>query len=276
MEMQLKIQGFSGEKKDWERWSITFLAKSRLRGYRELLVGLEIAPTKGVKGFDEFMQKNDFAFAELLISKENDVCLGLVDSSRSELMPEGDARLAWTNLVQKFAPTTKSNLIKTKREFVESRLEDISINPDVWIQGLETLRRRLEILGHKISEMDLIIHIIHNLPSEYETNIEFIENELEMDTGSLDRVRERLRSKFERICKTFKENEKALVSFQKYKGNCTYCGIYGHKGSECRKRISQMRNQGSNQGDGQSQNNSSNNRTGGFKCHRCHKVGHIA
>jgi gag-polypeptide of LTR copia-type len=219
MEMQLKIQGFSGEKKDWERWSITFLAKSRLRGYRELLVGLEIAPTKGVKGFDKFMQKNDFAFAELLISNKNDVCLGLVDSSRSELMPEGDARLAWTNLVQKFAPTTKSNLIKTKREFVESRLEDILIDPDVWIQGLETLRRRLEILGHKISEMDLIIHIIHNLPSEYETTIEFIENELEMDTGSLDRVRERLRSKFERICKTFKENEKALVSFQKYIGN---------------------------------------------------------
>jgi gag-polypeptide of LTR copia-type len=212
MEMQLKIQGFSGEKKDWERWSITFLAKSRLRGYRELLVGLEIVATKG---YDKFMQKNDFAFAELLISNENDVCLGLVDSSRSELMPEGDARLAWTNLVQKFAPTTKSNLIKTKREFVESRLEEISINPDVWIQGLETLRRRLEILGHKISEMDLIIHIIHNLPREYETTIEFIENELEMDTASLDRVRERLRSKFERISKTFKENKKALVSFQK-------------------------------------------------------------
>jgi gag-polypeptide of LTR copia-type len=99
-------------------------------------------------------------------------------------------------LVQKFAPTTESNVIKTKREFVESRLEDILINPDIWIQGLETLRRRLEILGYKISEMDLIIHIIYNLPSEYKTTIHFIENELEMDTGSLERVRERLRSKF--------------------------------------------------------------------------------
>jgi gag-polypeptide of LTR copia-type len=185
-----------------------------------------------------------FAFAELLISSKNDVFLGLVDSSRSELMSDGDARLAWTNLVQKFTPTTKSNLIETKREFVESRLEDIWIKPDIWIQGLETLRRRLEILGHKISEMDLIIHIIHYLPSEYETTIEFIEIELEMDTGSLERVRER-------ISKTFKENEKALVSFKKYKGNCKYCGIYGHKGSECRKELSQMRNQGSNQDAGQ-------------------------
>jgi hypothetical protein len=47
----------------------------------------------------------------------------------------------------KFAPTTKSNLIKTKREFEESSLEDISIDPDIWIQGFKTLRRRLEITG---------------------------------------------------------------------------------------------------------------------------------
>ena len=52
------------------------------------------------------------------------------------------------------------------------------MDPDIWIQGLEALRRKLEILGHKISEMDLIIHIMHNLPQEYETTVEFIENEL--------------------------------------------------------------------------------------------------
>jgi hypothetical protein len=146
------------------------------------------------------------------------------------------------------------------------------------------LRRRPEILGHKISEMDLIIHILHNLPREYKSTIEFIENELEVDTGSLERVREKLRLKFERISKTLKENEKALVSFQKYEGNCTYCGIYGHKGSECRKRLNKMRNQGA----GQSQEGPSNNRTGrsgrtggtngngDYKCHYCHNVGHFA
>ena len=62
------------------------MAKARLRGYRDIIVGLEVAPTKGSKGFEEFMQKNNFAFAELLISRENDVCLGLVNSSRSEVM----------------------------------------------------------------------------------------------------------------------------------------------------------------------------------------------
>jgi hypothetical protein len=49
---------------------------------QELLVGLEVVPTKGAKGYDKFMQKNNFAFPELLISSKIDVCLGLVDSSR--------------------------------------------------------------------------------------------------------------------------------------------------------------------------------------------------
>jgi hypothetical protein len=42
--------------------------------------------------------------------------------------------------------------------------------------------------------MDFIIHIIHNLPRENKMTIEF---------------------KFERISKFFKENEMALVGFQK-------------------------------------------------------------
>ena len=156
-------------------------------------------------------------------------------------MPEEDVRLAWTNLVQKFALTTKSNLIKTKKEFVESKLEDISMDPDIWIQGLETLRRRLKILGHKVSEMNLIIHIMHNLPQEYETTVEFIENELEMEIATLERVKEKLRTKFERLNKSMNENEKALVSFQKYKGHYSYCGKYGHRGAECQKKAGKGR-----------------------------------
>ena len=119
MDFNIKTSTFSGLKKDWGRWSITFLAKGKLRGYKELLLGIEIAPVKGSKSHEEFMIKNDLAFAELLIASECDICLGIVDSSRSESMPEGDACLAWRNLVAKFEPVTKANLIKMKREFAE-------------------------------------------------------------------------------------------------------------------------------------------------------------
>jgi gag-polypeptide of LTR copia-type len=148
-------------------------------------------------------------------------------------MSEGDAGLAWKNMVARFAPTTKANLIKTKKQFVESKLDNITMDPDEWIQNLELLMHRLEILGATMSEMDLIIHIMHNLPEEYETTIEFIENELESDTATLKRVKERL-------SKSFGAKDQALLnrdSFQTYKGLCSFCGIYGHKGFNCRKRM---------------------------------------
>ena len=106
-DVQLKISGFSGEKKDWKRWHITFLAKERLRGYRDILVGIDVAPPKGSKCYDDFMLKNNISFAELLISCESDVCMGIVHTSRAEEMPEGDAQLPWKNLMSKFEPTTK-------------------------------------------------------------------------------------------------------------------------------------------------------------------------
>jgi gag-polypeptide of LTR copia-type len=146
----------------------------RLKGYRNLLIGIKTMPTMDGKGYDDFIIKNDFAFAELLISCECDVCLGLVNTSRSEELPEGDAHLAWTNSESKFFPVTKFSLIKTKKELVDSKLENISQDPGEWIQSLEILRQRLAILGHAVSEMDLINQIIHNLPEEYETTVEFI------------------------------------------------------------------------------------------------------
>jgi hypothetical protein len=111
-------------------------------------------PSKSVKQHNDFVVKNDFACAELCISCECNVCLSLVNTSRSEELPEGNAYLAWTNLVTKFAPVTKFNLVKTKKELIDSRLADASQDPDKWIQNLEIQKQRLAILGHLVSEME--------------------------------------------------------------------------------------------------------------------------
>ena len=49
--------------------------------------------------------------------------------------------------------------------------------------------------------MDVIIHGLHNLPSEYETTIKILETELEKDEATLERVKEKLRARFEKIQK---------------------------------------------------------------------------
>ena len=85
MDIQVKLKGFSGDQKDWDRWNITFLAKARLRGYRSVILGLEDAPNKGSKGYEEFLVKNDNAFSDLLICSESDVCLGVL-SIKAEQM----------------------------------------------------------------------------------------------------------------------------------------------------------------------------------------------
>ena len=128
---------------------------------------------------------------------------------------------------------------------------DSGEDPDQWIQNLEQMRRKLQILGSSMSDMDLMIHILHNLPNEYETTLELLENDLENEVASLDRIKEKLRTKFERMGKSRNPMDGALVSSskpQKYKGLCSYCGIYGHRGTECRKRLSKGSEKGRNVG----------------------------
>jgi len=47
MDFKIKMTSFSGNQKEWERWSKTFLAKAKLRGYREVLLGYEVMAKDG-------------------------------------------------------------------------------------------------------------------------------------------------------------------------------------------------------------------------------------
>ncbi len=58
------------------------------------------------------------------------------------------------------------------------RAED---DPDPWITKVESLKRRLWSLGVTISDEDVILHILRNIPREFATTIEICEEDL---TGS--------------------------------------------------------------------------------------------
>jgi hypothetical protein len=89
-----------------------------------LLVGTEIALNKRSKEYEGFILRNDMAYAEVLIACECDTCFGIINSSRSKFMPDGDARLVWLNLMSKLEPKTKASVIQVKRQFLENRLSD--------------------------------------------------------------------------------------------------------------------------------------------------------
>ena len=124
MDFKIKLTNFSGNQKKLERWSKKFLAKARLRGCRQVILGYEMVDKDG-RNFEQVKLKNDLAYAELMICCENDLCFSIVDNNVTELFPEGDCFLAWKNLVARYEPRTKSNLIQLKKELMESKLEDI-------------------------------------------------------------------------------------------------------------------------------------------------------
>jgi hypothetical protein len=161
-----------------------------------------------------------------------------------------DNNLAWRLLNERFEPKNSSNLVTIKREFslcCMKRNED----PEDWTQQLLMMNRRLEGMGYGMTEMEVVIHVLNNLPKEYESVVEGIESDL--DNGNqvnLEKVKSKLRAKFVRL-KTpptpprnlSRTNNRATPtrSFPRvtdgafyanqegFKGNCRKCGEYGHK-----------------------------------------------
>lgn len=108
-------------------------------------------------------------------------------------------------------------------------------DPDTWITSLELKRRRLKTLGTTIEDDDMILHILNNLPREYETVVELCEEDLSRGTVNLQTVKERIRARFTRLQKANENMDEAiaLMAKQQFKGACSVCGKIGHKGADC-------------------------------------------
>jgi gag-polypeptide of LTR copia-type/Zinc knuckle len=129
MDVELKLSAFPGNTKDWERLSKTFLAKSKIRGYKGVLLGTEEVK-KDESNYQKTKSLNDLAYAEVLISCKSDLCFGFIENCKSQRFPDGDAALAWMNFIEKFEPKTKMNVIKLKKEFMECGLDSFNKDPD--------------------------------------------------------------------------------------------------------------------------------------------------
>ncbi len=94
----------------------------------------------------------------------------------------------------------------------------------------------IELVG-RMSDMEFMIHVLNNLPEEYDVVMDSLKNRL-VSTGedrlTLESLREKLNSRFERIISKEREkdhNEKALAAgfIVQFKETCCKCGEYEHK-----------------------------------------------
>ena len=150
-----------------------FLAVSSKRDYKDILLGNVTAPkasdildetTTDGKEKLKARKANDNAYHDLILANEEPVPFNIVDKSVTTDLPDGDARVAWLALSKKYENKTTTSLITLTSQFNDSKLTDSEIDPEIWIVHLKVIKTRLDETSNPISDKNLMIHILHNLP----------------------------------------------------------------------------------------------------------------
>ena len=156
---------------------------------------------------------------------EDKVAFNKVNQAKTKTLKNGCARTTWLNLLNKYKPKSVQSKAELKLKFAQSKLKDWMKDPDEWLDELEKTRADLEAMGSEITEEDFKIHVLNNLPNEYESLIEKLIPDI--DILKTEDLREELQSKYNRIMKYNDGNknkeEQALTTsqpFKKFKGNC--------------------------------------------------------
>ena len=301
----IKVIPFDGKKSNFRQWTGKFLAASIVRGYNDILIGKVKAPidSEVIKDDDKVRKKaqedNQKAYTDLILSMEDKVAYAYVDGSKTDDITGGDAKLAWDRLQRKYRPKTNQQRVSLRLEFQQNTLKSWKVDPDEWITELEIQKVYLKEMGVAITEDELKLHIITNLPEEYDILTEQLEEN--MDTLDLEEIRERLIAKFEKIKKRkggwstrkmkSSDEETAFINgdhnddagvmtddgfiheaalITMFKGRCYKCGNFGHKSADCPTKIGDSK---SNQ---RGNSNPSNDKPKKFrgKCWKCGKYGH--
>ena len=245
-EEKTRVVTFDRNADNWRMWSRKFMAIARKKGWHDILTGAVKIPEKA-DTLDETLDngkkailirnKNADLYAELILSQKDMVVFDLVDEAMTDDLPEGDSALAWRNLKTKYEGTSMTELMDLKKEFYSTKLNNADNDPDVWISSLEKLRKRLnKDFKCNISEEDLIIQILSNMPQEYDSTTELLSTSLATTGLTLTDLQAFLNAKYKKLQsrKTrdeidLEENVLNTVDTKK----CKTCKKLDHKAVDC-------------------------------------------
>ena len=109
---------------------------------------------------------NEKAYNNLILVCSGEIGCSIVDEPVTNELPDGDAELAWRESQRRFEQDTSADKVKLKKEFNASKLSSWNKDPEIWISKLEVIRKRLKKMSNEISDEDMMIHILNNLPEE--------------------------------------------------------------------------------------------------------------
>ena len=143
----------------------------------------------------------------------------------SKANDHGDRILVLEKLLIKFEPNTGSSKTILREKCSWCKLDDVTRNLEECITELKLLIGELQKLNVHIDESEMITHILLNLPEEYQTIVEILEEKLDDkdDPLTIERIRDKFLVKFDQVNKqsrprTLREYEKSLYVKSQYKG----------------------------------------------------------
>jgi gag-polypeptide of LTR copia-type len=103
-----------------------------------------------------------------------------VDEDKTEEQSDENLQIAWKGLMDMFEPSTPSTRIALMKGFQNSKFTSIEIDQDVWITELDLLRKHLKSLeiNFEDEDEDYVTEFINNLPIEYDSLVEAIEEDI--------------------------------------------------------------------------------------------------
>ena len=117
------------------------------------------------KSIIKLWKLSELAFKDIILSinhttNQGKTAFHLVDNSVTPQQPDGNCKIAWQKLMQKYFPKTAPSYIKLKKEFANSTLGDVSTPPDEWASKLESLRNQINAISisnkSDMTEVDLM------------------------------------------------------------------------------------------------------------------------
>ena len=123
---------------------------------------------------------NQAADCCLLYCMNDDISFSLVDTAKTRDLPDGDAALAWRNLLTRHEPKQYGILLNLKRDFMTKSLEKCEQNPDVLYLELEKIRQKiLSVSDNYIEDNEMIAQILNQMPSVYENKVDHIKHQID-------------------------------------------------------------------------------------------------
>ena len=301
----IKVLKFTGKESEWDRWSETFVALARARGFAGILLGTEQAPNadeeidrKKSDGSYELTdderkekkrlrQANGNAYINLQLSCE-ELPYDLVSLAKTEELPDGCTRDAWERLTSECDLTEGEDKITLLTMFQQNQLEDVRTNITVWLISMAIQVNKLKKLNHVLDDEYQITHILASLPREYSSVVEQVKIGRRTSSAliTMDEVKKRLKERYLQLKREhgWSEDEMALSmksgnnrnkNVKKgnkgrfFKGRCNHCGKFGHKKADCwdlkNKKEKHQENKKKVQKDKSK-----------VRCFKCGKLGHYA